>query len=289
MRNRRAEFRQALAAGPLVADGAMGTMLLARGASLHQCLDELNLSQPELVREVHLEYLRAGAQIIGTNTFGANRNAKLEEINRAGVQIALEVAATPFRNHRAFVAGIVGPSGGSARAQIEVLVEGGVDLLALETFQDLGELLNAIQASRQAAGPGMAIAAHLSIENDGTLNSGASIREFTELLDESTADVIGLNCSWGPEGILMAVQKMRTWTSKPLSVMPNAGLPAWVDGRALYPVSPESMAEYAGRFLRAGVRIIGGCCGTTPEHIARIQEIVHAGNGPMAAPSATLT
>jgi homocysteine S-methyltransferase len=317
MSHKRSEFRRALAEGVVVADGAMGTLLMSkleqpRGASRHMCLqpclDELNLSRPELVRKVHQEYVRAGAQILGTNTFGANRvrlglyglAAKVGEINRAGVRIAREAAAASVDKPGAFVAGVVGPLGGPVREQIEALVESGIDLLVLETFQHMDELHEAILAARDEAGAEMVIAAHVSVEDDGALISGATLsgatlsgaslsgatlsgattREFTKLLDEWPADVIGLNCSSGPQSILVAVEEMRAWTSKPLSAMPNAGLPAVVEGRCVYPVSPESMAEYAGRFVRAGVSILGGCCGTTPEHIRRIREVVQAGNGP---------
>jgi homocysteine S-methyltransferase len=298
----------------VVSDGAMGTMLMSkllqlRAASPQQCLDELNLSRPELVREVHQEYVRAGAQILGTNTFGANRvrlglyglAAKVGEINRAGVRIAREAATASVDKPGAFVAGVVGPLGGSVREQIEALVESGIDLLVLETFQRMDELHEAILAARDAAGAEMVVAAHVSIEDDGSLMSGATFsgasrsgvttREFTELLDEWPADVIGLNCSSGPGAILLAIEEMRAWTSKPLSAMPNAGLPPAssiypngdCDGPCVYPISPETMAEYAGRFVGAGVRILGGCCGTTPEHIRRIREVVQAGNGPKAS------
>ncbi len=314
-----AEFRQFLAQfltqpstqgspaqGALVADGAMGTMLASmlnhaggasKGSILHRCMDELNLSLPALVRDVHQEFARAGAQILETNTFGANRKRlsvfgfgdKVWAINQAGVRIAREAARGVGGEAPAFVAGSVGPLGvrleplgpttpAEARAvfreQIEALVETGVDLLALETFQDLNELREAILAAREAAGPEMVVAAHVSVEDDGTLASGASTREFTELLDEWPVDVIGLNCSSGPKAILETIEAMAAWTSKPLSVMPNAGLPTLVDGRNAYACTPSYMAQYARRFLRAGVRILGGCCGTTPEHIREIREVV---------------
>ncbi|HEY1757292.1 MAG TPA: bifunctional homocysteine S-methyltransferase/methylenetetrahydrofolate reductase [Bryobacteraceae bacterium] len=315
------EFRQllmdgALEHGALVADGAMGTLLASKGASIQRCLDELNLSRPALVRDVHQEYARAGAQILETNTFGANRRRlalfgfgdKVRAINQAGVRIAREAArsvceagsARPFEDPDSaapagsikappFVAGTVGPLGvrmeplglitieearAAFREQIEVLVESGVDLLMLETFQDLKELREAILAAREAAGPEMIVGAHLSVDDDGTLASGACPREFTELLDEWPVDVIGLNCSSGPKVILETIEAMSAWTSKPLSAMPNAGLPTAVGGRNIYSCTPSYMAQYARRFLRAGVRILGGCCGTTPEHIREIREVV---------------
>jgi methionine synthase / methylenetetrahydrofolate reductase(NADPH) len=307
-----AEFRQlltegALPQGALVADGAMGTMLASKlnqaggassqGTIMQRCLDELNLSLPALVRDVHREYARAGAQILETNTFGGNRKRlgafgfgdKVRAVNQAGVRIAREAARASSEEGQAFVAGAVGPLGvrleplglttlAEARAvfreQIEALVESGVDLLVLETFQDLNELREAILAAREAAGPEIIVAAHVSVEDDGTLASGASTREFTELLDEWPVDVIGLNCSSGPKAILETLEAMAAWTSKPLSVMPNAGLPTAVDGRNVYACTPAYMAQYARRFLRAGVRILGGCCGTTPEHIREIREVV---------------
>jgi homocysteine S-methyltransferase len=296
------ECREALAQGALVADGGMGTMLASKlnhggGASLQRCLDELNLSLPALVRDVHQEYARSGAQILETNTFGANRKRlnmfgfgeKVRAINQAGVRIAREAArASSPEGSLAFVAGTVGPLGvrlaplGSTtpaeardafREQIEALVESGVDLLVLETFQDLNELREAILAAREA-GPEMIVAAHVSIDDDGTLASGASTREFTEFLDAGPADVIGLNCSSGPKAILETLEAMAAWTTKPLSAMPNAGLPKTVDGRNVYACPPAYMAEYARRFLSAGARIVGGCCGTTPEHIRAIRAAV---------------
>ncbi|HEY7334427.1 MAG TPA: bifunctional homocysteine S-methyltransferase/methylenetetrahydrofolate reductase [Bryobacteraceae bacterium] len=289
---RAAEFREALTQRSLVADGAMGTSLYARGPFANRCLDELNLSLPALVRDVHREYARAGAEILETNTFGANRKRlesfgfadKVRRINQAGVRIAREAANAASR---AFVAGAVGPLGvrleplgattrEQARAifreQIETLMGAGVDLLMLETFRDLAELHEAILAAREAAGPDLVIAAHLSIEDDGSLADGASTEEFTRRLDEWPVDIVGLNCSSGPKAILENVEKMAAWTAKPLSVLPNAGLPVPLEGRNVYLCSPAYMANYARRFLRMGVKIVGGCCGTTPEHIKEIKD-----------------
>jgi methionine synthase I (cobalamin-dependent)/5,10-methylenetetrahydrofolate reductase len=286
---RAAEFREALDKRVLVADGAMGTMLYAKGVFINRCYDELNLSLPALVRDVHQEYVRAGAEILETNTFGGNRKRlaafgfgeKVKLINHAGVRIAREAA-----RETAFVAGAVGPLGirleplgptsfEEARAifreQIAALVEAGVDLLMLETFRDSNEIREAIFAAREAAGPDLAIIAQLSIEDDGTLRDGTSTEDFTRRLDEWPVDVIGLNCSSGPKVMLETIEKMVAYTKKPLSAMPNAGLPATVEGRNLYLCSPEYMAQYARRFLMAGVRIVGGCCGTTPEHIKEIR------------------
>jgi methionine synthase / methylenetetrahydrofolate reductase(NADPH) len=293
-----AEFREVLAAGALTADGAMGTALASRGAFGSRCLDELNLSLPALVRDVHQEYLRAGAQIVGTNTFGANRlrleafgfGDKVGAINQAGARIAREAARAvasdgPAPETAAFVAGVIGPLGvrlepfgpatpGQARSlfreQMDALVESGVDLLVLETFQDLNELHQAILAAREAAGLAMVVVAHVSVEEDGSLACGASVREFATRLEAWPVDVIGVNCSSGPRVVLETARKMAAWTTKPLSLMPNAGLPAVIDGRSGYPCSPQYLAGFARDFVRLGARIVGGCCGTTPEHIRQI-------------------
>ncbi|HSP67044.1 MAG TPA: bifunctional homocysteine S-methyltransferase/methylenetetrahydrofolate reductase [Bryobacteraceae bacterium] len=285
---RAAEFRETFEQRVWVADGAMGTMLYAKGAFVNRCFDELNLSLPALVRDVHQEYLRAGAEIIETNTFGANRKRlatfgfadRVRLINRAGVRIAREAA-----RDQAFIAGAVGPLGARVeplgsisleearsifREQIDALVEAGVDCLMLETFRDLNEIRAAVEAAREIAGPDLVVVAHLSIEDDGRLQDGTSIEAFTRALDAMPVDVIGLNCSSGPRVMLETLEKMSAFTHKPLSALPNAGLPAGVDGRNIYLCSPEYMAHYAARFLEAGARIVGGCCGTTPEHIREI-------------------
>lgn len=269
----------------MVADGAMGTMLYGRGVFINRCYDELNLSSPALVREIHEEYVKAGAEIIETNTFGANRarlsayglTEKLKPINQAGVRLAREAAGDA-----AFVAGAVGPLGirieplgptsfeearAMFREQIEALLEAGADLLILETFSVLNELREAVHAARDAAGDDFAVVAQVTIDDYGNLPDGATTETFTRRLDEMPADVVGLNCSAGPKVMLETVEKMARYTRKPLSAMPNAGHPATVEGRKLYLCSPEYMAQYGRRMLWAGVRLIGGCCGTTPEHI----------------------
>ena len=291
---RAAEFRETLSQRVWVADGAMGTMLYAKGAFINRCYDELNLSLPALVRDVHQEYVRAGAEIVETNTFGANRKRlapfgfadKVRLINRAGVRIAREAA-----REQAFVGAAIGPLGvrleplGSTtidearsifREQIDALVEAGVDCLMLETFRDLNEVRAAVEAAREAAGPDMVVMAHVSIEDDGCLQDGTSIEDFTRALDAMPVDVIGLNCSSGPKIMLETLEKMGAYTGKPLSAIPNAGLPASVDGRNIYLCSAEYMAHYAARFLQAGARIVGGCCGTTPEHIREIRNEVRS-------------
>jgi len=285
---RAAEFRKKLESKIVVADGAMGTMLYAKGIFINRCFDELNLSSPQLVKEIHQEYIRAGAEVLETNTFGGNRvrltsfglAEKLHAINEAGVRLAREEAG-----QRAFVAGAIGPLGtqieplgpmsfaearGVFREQAEALVSAGVDLFVLETFYELSELREAIYAVREAAGPEMVIVAQVTVNDDGSLRDGTSTETFTDSLNEWPVDVIGVNCSAGPKVALETIEKMAPHTAKALSAMPNAGLPATVEGRNIYLCSPEYMAQYSRRFLQAGVRMIGGCCGTTPEHIKQI-------------------
>ena len=292
--NRSAEFKEALLHRVLVADGAMGTALYAKGIFLNRCYDELNLSLPALVRDVHQEYLRAGAEIIETNTYGANRKRlagfgfaeKLRQINQAGVRIAKEVA-----RDQAFVAGAVGPLGVRLeplgpvsfaeardlfREQVAALAEAGVDLIILETFRDLDELREAVLAVREAAGREMPLVAQVAIEDDGTLQDGTSAANIALALTQWPVDVIGLNCSSGPRVLLEAIEAMAPHTDKPLSAMPNAGLPVTVEGRNLYLCSPEYMAQYSRRYLEAGAKIVGGCCGTTPAHIKEIRNQVRS-------------
>jgi methionine synthase I (cobalamin-dependent)/5,10-methylenetetrahydrofolate reductase len=287
--SRSGEFQEALTSRILVIDGAMGTAFYAKGIFINRCYDELNLSLPAMVREIHRDYVKAGADIVETNTFGANRKRlaafghgdKVRAINEAGVKLARAAVGDA-----AFVAGAVGPLGGWLeplgptriaeaqsifREQIEALVEAGVDLLILETFTELNEVAQAIHAAREVAGNNLAVIAHLSIEDDGCLRDGTSTETFTRRLDEWPVDAIGLNCSSGPRVMLETIEKMVAWTAKPLSAMPNAGIPTSVEGRNLYLCSPEYMAQYARRFLLAGARLVGGCCGTTPAHIKEIR------------------
>ena len=287
--SRAKEFRERLQRGPIVADGAMGTVLYSKGVFINRCYDELNLTAPDLVREVHESYVKAGAEILETNTFGANRARlggfslaeKLRDINLAGVQLAREAA-----QDQAFVAGAVGPLGihieplgptsfAEARAifreQVEALFEANVDLLILETFSNVSELREAVLGAREVVGHEVVIVAELTVQDDGTLRDGTGVEAFTRQLDEWPADVVGLNCSTGPKAMLETIEKMVHYTSKPLVAMPNAGLPARVEGRNIYLSSPEYLAQYARRFLWAGVKIVGGCCGTTAEHIKLIR------------------
>ncbi len=287
--SRSKEFRDQLQRRVLVADGAMGTVLYSKGVFINRCFDELNLSMPALVKETHQEYVKAGAEILETNTFGATRtrlaafglSEKLNEINRAGVRLAREAAGDS-----AFVAGAIGPLGvrieplgaisfaeakQAFREQAEALIEAGVDLLVLETFTDLNEIREAIFAAREAAGKDMVIVAQVTIDDAGNMPDGATPEIFTRKLDEWPADVIGLNCSVGPKATLETIERMLQYSHKPMSAMPNAGLPAVVEGRKIYLCSPEYMAQYARRMLWAGVKIVGGCCGTTAEHIKLIR------------------
>ena len=282
------EFRNKLQSKIVVADGAMGTMLYAKGIFINRCFDELNLSAPALVKEIHQEYVKAGAEVVETNTFGGNRvrlgafgfAEKLRAINEAGVRLAREAAGD-----KAFVAGAMGPLGtqieplgpmsyaearATFREQAQALNAAGVDLFVLETFYEIAELREAIHAVREAAGPDMVLIAQLTVEDDCNLRDGTSTETFTRVLNDLPVDVIGINCSAGPKIVLETIEKMLPFTSKAVSAMPNAGLPATVEGRNIYLCSPEYMAQYARRYLQAGVRVIGGCCGTTPEHIKQI-------------------
>jgi methionine synthase / methylenetetrahydrofolate reductase(NADPH) len=277
---------------PHVFDGAMGTMLYQKGVFINRCYDELNLREPDLVREIHRAYVKAGAEIIETNTFGANRIKLAEyglethvgEINARAAALAAEAAGS-----RAFVAGAVGPLGiriepygptsldetrAIFREQIDGLLEGGAQLIVLETFSDLHEIQQALLAARDAGD--VPVVAQMTIQEDGTTAYGTSADVLAARLDAWGADVIGLNCSVGPHGILAAIEPMIGTSSRRLIAQPNAGLPREIHGRKMYMASPEYMAKYAQRMIRAGVKFVGGCCGTTPEHIRRIADAVHA-------------
>lgn len=287
------DFRDLLTDGrPHLFDGAMGTMLYARGVYINRCYDELNLRDPGLVREVHRAYIRSGAEIIETNSYGANRiklgryglEDELHAINARAAELAREVAG-----ERVCVAGALGPLGlriepygptsaEEARSffheQAEGLLEGGVDLFVLETFSDLLEIQQALLAVRAICD--LPVVAQMVIREDGHTPFGTDAALLAERLAGWGAEVVGLNCSVGPHAMLEAAERMATATRIPLSAQPNAGLPREVDGRKIYLASPEYMAKYAGRLIKAGVRFVGGCCGTTPEHIARISDAVRA-------------
>ncbi|HEY2236179.1 MAG TPA: bifunctional homocysteine S-methyltransferase/methylenetetrahydrofolate reductase [Candidatus Angelobacter sp.] len=277
--------------GAVLCDGAMGTLLYAKGVFINKCYDELNLTQPDLIRGIHQEYMNAGAEIIETNTFGGNSfrlarhglGDKVEEVNRKGAELARE-AADAFNLKKAanvLVAGSIGPLGlrieplgktsreearASFRDQITALVAGGVDVLMLETFGYLEELHQAILAAREVA-PDKLLVAQVTIDEDGNCLDGASPETFTTKLHEWGPDVIGCNCSVGPVAMLEAIERIRRLTDKPLAAQPNAGIPRSIEGRNIYLCSPEYMASYARKFVNAGVNLVGGCCGTTPEHI----------------------
>jgi methionine synthase / methylenetetrahydrofolate reductase(NADPH) len=285
-------FLDALAERVLVCDGAMGTMLYAKGIFINKSFDALNLSQPELVGEVHDEYIRAGADILETNTFGANRIKlgsfgmadRLHAINLQGAMIARRSA-----HDQAYVAGSIGPLGiriepwGKTgideareyfREQAQALAEGGVDLFVLETFRDLNEIGAAIEAVRSVSD--RPIVAQMSTEEDGSTLDGTPPERFAPELERRGAAVIGVNCAVGPAPMLETIERMAAVTTLKLSAQPNAGRPRDVEGRNIYLCSPEYMASYARRFVQHHVGIVGGCCGTTPEHIRQIKTAVRA-------------
>ncbi len=275
-----------------VLDGAMGTMLYSKGFFLNVCYDELNLKQPKLVQEVHAAYVHAGAEILETNTFGANP-AKLgsfgladdtEKINQAAAELARAASGG-----QTSVVGAIGPLGvriepfgalareeafAHFQRQVTGLVAGGrgVDGFILETFSDVDELHEALRAVRSLSD--LPVIAQMTIGDDGLTHYGTAPETFAQQLAEWGADVIGVNCSVGPAGVLEAVEKMVKVTDRPISAVPNAGLPKDVGDRKIYLASPEYMASYARRMIEAGARIVGGCCGTTPEHIKKIRDYV---------------
>lgn len=274
---------------PVIFDGAMGTELYARGVFINQCYDELVLRNPELVREVHAAYAKAGAEVIETNTFGANRyklaqhglDPQVQAINVKAAQIAREAAG----EHR-LVAGAVGPLGvrlepygptsrDEARAafheQMAALREGGVDCFVLETFADLDELEQAVLAAREVE-PTMPVIAQATVGPELRTAFGAAPEDIARALDKWGVDIIGLNCSVGPQTILDAIERMAAVTTRKLSAQPNAGMPREVGGRSMYMASPEYMATYARHLIQAGAKIVGGCCGTTPEHVKAMAE-----------------
>lgn len=287
------DFRQLLSSeGIFVFDGAMGTRLYDKGIYINRSYDELNLVNPDLVFEVHKEYVGAGADVIETNTFGALRpklkpyglESKLREINMAAVKLARDAAG-----ERSFVAGSMGPLGvriepfgptsfeearGFYREQAEALAEGGVDLFLLETFSDLSVIEQAILAVREVSD--LPIVAQMTIQDDLKTTFGTPPEVFVPRLEELGADVIGLNCGMGPTHVLSALERMRRLTEKPLSAQPNAGLPRDVQGRQFYMGSPEYMATFAKRFVQAGAKFVGGCCGTTPTHIKLIADAIRS-------------
>jgi methionine synthase I (cobalamin-dependent)/5,10-methylenetetrahydrofolate reductase len=290
-----ADLLARLKQSPVLCDGATGTLLYAKGIFINRCYDELNLSQPDLIRELHREYMQAGAEIIETNTFGGNSfrlarhsmENRVREINLAGVRLAKDAA----KSFGVWVAGSVGPLGvrieplgktsfeearAAFREQITALVEGGVDLLMLETFGYVEELHQAILAARDVD-PKIPVVAHVTIDEDGNCLDGSTPESFTPRIEAWGADVIGCNCSVGPVAMLDVIERVRALTSLPLAAQPNAGMPRSVEGRNIYLCSPEYMASYVRKFVAAGVRLVGGCCGTTPDHIRVMKSALRVG------------
>jgi methionine synthase I (cobalamin-dependent)/5,10-methylenetetrahydrofolate reductase len=294
------DFLTRLSKTPILCDGAMGTLLYAKGIFINRSYDELNLSQPDLIRSVHQDYLHCGAEIIETNTFGANsfrlgRHSladKVREVNLAGAHLAHEAA----KSFDVWVAGSVGPLGirieplgktsfeearAAFREQIAALSEGGVNLLILETFGYVEELHQALLAARDV-NPKLPVVASVTVDEDSNCLDGSAPENFAAKLADWGADVIGVNCSIGPVAMLDAIERVRAVTPLPLAAQPNAGMPRSVEGRNIYLCSPEYMASYARKFVAAGVRLVGGCCGTTPEHIRVMKSALRAGEAKAA-------
>jgi homocysteine S-methyltransferase len=288
----RKPFRERLEDGTILFDGGMGTMLYAKGIYINTCFDELNLTAPHLVRQVHEEFLRAGADVLETNTFGASSYKlepfglaqKLHDINLRGAQIAREVAGDDT-----YVAGSIGPLGvpiepigrvgfDEARAdfakRVKALREGGVDVIILETFLYPSELEQAILAVRDESD--LPVIAQVVIRNGETLAVGTPIADAVSRINGFAPDILGFNCAVGPKEMLDALETAVGLTSRPISLMPNAGEPRRVEGRTIYLGSPEYFAEFSKRFVQTGARIIGGCCGTTPEHIKSMRRAIAA-------------
>jgi methionine synthase I (cobalamin-dependent)/5,10-methylenetetrahydrofolate reductase len=279
-------FLDTLAEAPLLWDGAMGSLLYERGVYLTRCFDELNLSQPEIIAQIHRDYVAAGADVIETNTFGANRMVlarhgyaeRTKEIVWAGVEVARQAVA----GREVYIAGAVGPSGlawataseperqlarEALGEHIRELAAAGVDLICLETFPTVEELELAIGLAKQVA-PGLPIAAHATFGDDGTV-AGVPPVEVARRLAAAGADVVGANCGAGPPE-LFGVAEAMVPVGKPVSIQPNAGLPRVIESRTIYVANPENFGVFARRMLQVGVRMVGGCCGTTPEHTRRM-------------------
>jgi methionine synthase I (cobalamin-dependent)/5,10-methylenetetrahydrofolate reductase len=286
--------------GTVLCDGAMGTMLYSSGVFINRSYDELNVTQPEMVRSVHEQYLQAGAEIVETNTFGANSfrlerfglRDRVAEFNRAGAAIARQCvdAIREKQGTQAFVAGAVGSSGlrleplgktglDEARAafaeQIAALAEGGVDLLILETMMSVDEAEQAVLAAREAA-PQLKVVVLFTVDEEANCLDGTSPEVAAQRITAIGADAVGCNCSTGPATVLTAVERMRAVTTLPIVAMPNAGVPRNVEGRNIYLTSPEYMGSFARKFVRAGASWVGGCCGTTPAHIRAMRSALRA-------------
>ena len=300
----RGDLAKLFASGTVLCDGAMGSMLYGRGVFINRCYDELNVSQPELVRAVHTEYLQAGAVVIETNTFGANAvrleryglEGRVWELNLAGVRLARE-CVNHMRDKQAseaFVAGAIGPLGvrlgpeakvteGEAFAaftqQVKALVEGGpgvgADLLVIETMTGMLEAELAIRAARTEGG-GVPVIVMVTADEQGNCLDGTTAEDAARLMESWGVDALGCNCSEGPALVLSVIERMRKVTKLPLAAMPNAGTPKSIDGRSLYLTSPEYMASFAKKFVKAGARFVGGCCGTTPQHTRMMRGALRA-------------
>lgn len=287
------DFRSALDSGRVILlDGAMGTELYRRGIFINRCYDDLSRTAANLIREIHQEYRKAGADVLETNTFGANRfrlrgyglEAAVEEINTAAARLAREVAGDEL-----FVAGSIGPIGlrlepygatsrqearEAFRDQAAALAEGGADLFILETFSDLEEIRQAVAGCRDASE--LPVIGQMTIQTDRQTTYGDTPEHIARELEELGVDAVGLNCSVGPAIILEAIGQMSRATDLPISAVPNAGLPKEVQGRKMYLADPEYMASYARKLVQAGTRIVGGCCGTTPAHIREMAKQLRA-------------
>ena len=294
------QFADILASRPLLADGAMGTVLYARGIFINRCYDELNLSDPGLILSIHEEYLQSGAEILETNTFGANRfrlarhglAEKVAEINAAGVRLARQ-AVEHLKDKQAgeaWVAGSIGPLGvrleplgktglDEARAafaeQIAALAAAGADMLIIETMPALNEAQQALIAAQEIA-PDLPVLVMVTVDDESNCLDGSSPQQAAARLTEWGAGAIGVNCSTGPATVLTAIECMRKATTLPLAAMPNAGMPRAVEGRNIYLCSPEYMASFARKAIAAGAQIVGGCCGTTPNHIRAMRSAMRA-------------
>ncbi len=313
---RRAELTAFLRERSRVGDGALGTALYTGGVAARRSFDDLNRSDPDRVRAIHAAHVEAGAEVVSTNTFGANRwklgrhglASEVARINAAGVALARGAVAPGVA-----VFGSVGPSGevlgpldeekapqfaAGFREQIAALAESGVDALLIETFTSLPEARLALSAAREVA-PDLGVIVLMTFSEHATTLYGVSADQTAEALAADGADAVGSNCGIGPDTTLTALERMRDAVSLPLVAQPNAGIPERVEGRFLYPSSPDYVAHYAKRYLRLGVSLIGGCCGTGVEHIGAVAGVVRAasagrrtarvraaGTGPPAAPEA---
>ncbi|MGD0832485.1 MAG: bifunctional homocysteine S-methyltransferase/methylenetetrahydrofolate reductase [Terracidiphilus sp.] len=305
-------FANIFASRSVLADGAMGTVLYARGILINRCYDELNLSDPALILAIHEEYLQAGAEVLETNTFGANRfrlgrhglASSVAPINSAGVRIARQAATKLYEKQggKVWVSGSVGPLGvrleplgktglDEARAafaeQISALSDEGVDMLSIETMPALNEAREALAAAREVA-PHLPVLVMVTVDDESNCLDGSSPAQAAALLTEWGADAVGVNCSTGPTTVLTAIEAMRAATTLPLAAMPNAGLPRAVEGRNIYLCSPEYMASFARKAIQAGAQMVGGCCGTTPNHIRAMRSAMRAMDGqPLIAVAGT--